>query len=276
VNGWTLDRFGLYELCVQSPRHVVSLLRAVHGNQPIVLREDFCGTAAVSRRWCEEASRAGLEARALAIDLDAESIARANAAALAAGVGDRVVCHVGDATIKEAPAAAEGSDVVFVGNFSIGYLHRRAALMRYLRYTLDRLRHGPAAMGGGVFACDLYGGAHAFTLGGTRRRFIAPSGHIVDYLWVHEEADPITAMVTNSISFEVSSGEEVIERRARDFVYAWRLWTIAELREAMLEVGFARVEVYKDLNVAPGEPATPVAGGAELGADWVVLIVGRA
>ena len=39
----------LYEVCVQSPTHVVDLLRAIHGGEPTRLGEDFAGSGAVSR-----------------------------------------------------------------------------------------------------------------------------------------------------------------------------------------------------------------------------------
>jgi hypothetical protein len=44
----------------------------------------------------------------------------------------------------------------------------------------------------------------------------------------------------------------------------------------MLEAGFKSLEVYKDVNVAPGQAAMPIADPAELGDDWVVMIVARA
>lgn len=298
-----LDRFACYELCVQSPRHIVTMLRAIHAGLardgagaaasggPVVLREDFCGTAAVSRRWCESE-----HTRAVAVDLDAQTLAWAQERVRHAGLLDRIAFHRADSTAKPiasraaasalpSPHAAppsEACDAVFVGNFSIGYIHRRADLMRYLRHSLDRLRAG--VMGPGVFVCDTYGGAGAFRLGQTRRRHPGKGHELIHYLWCHEEADPITGMVTNSISFDIESTltGQIEVRLPRTFVYRWRLWSIAELREAMLEVGFDRVEVYRDANLAPatpntpGEPARPVMEPSELGEDWVVMVVGRA
>jgi hypothetical protein len=50
-----LDKHELYELTVQSPPDVVRMLRALHGGQPRVLGEDFCGTAALARAWIAHA-----------------------------------------------------------------------------------------------------------------------------------------------------------------------------------------------------------------------------
>lgn len=267
-----LDRFECYELCVQSPRHVVAFLRGVHGNEPLVLWEDFAGSAAVSCRWAEEAVKRGDAGRAVAVDLDMEAVARAERRVRDAGVWDRVNVRVGDSTLLP---AGEGADVVFVGNFSIGYIHDRPGLVRYLRQCRQRLAGGNGGFGGGVFVCDTYGGATAFKLGGFERRHPGRGGEVIRYSWMHEKADALTSMVENSISFRVEVDGEVVQEWPRAFEYRWRLWSIAELREAMTEAGFEETEVYKDVNIAPGQKPERVQDPAELGDDWIVLIVGR-
>jgi hypothetical protein len=299
-----LDRFELYELCVQSPRHVVAFLRGVHGQEPVILREDFCGTAAVSRRWCAEALKAGRDDRAIAIDLDTDALSKASEMATkGATVVPQIAFHRGDCTIDRCPAADEGADVVFVGNFSIGYIHRRDDLVRYFKRCRYRLKRGGlgtdaaalAAHGfvsladeagdsgsptttapSGVFVCDTYGGSSAFKLGGFERQHPGKRGEIIRYYWSHDEADPRTAMVENSISFRVQVNGEIVQDSSRAFVYRWRLWSIAELREALLDAGYASIEVYKDVNVAPGQSPSAVQKPAELGEDWIVLMVARA
>lgn len=267
-----MDRFDCYELCVQSPRHEVNFLRAVHGNEPIVLREDFCGTAAVSRRWAADAAKRQDDSRAIAVDLDPETIAKARS--LAASFTDRITFAIGDATQTE-PLATAGADIIFVGNFSIGYIHRRADLVRYLRASKARIDAGNGGFGGGIFACDTYGGAGAFKLGGLQRRYVAPKGEIVHYTWVHESADPLTGIVENSISFRIEHDGQVEHELPQAFTYRWRLWSIAELREAMHEAGFESTAVHTEINVAPGEQPLPVTSPEALQEDWIVLIVAR-
>ncbi|GJQ29241.1 MAG: hypothetical protein HBSAPP03_11250 [Phycisphaerae bacterium] len=276
-----LDPFDCYELCVQSPRHVVSFLRAVHGNEPRILHEDFCGTAAVSRRWCADAASRGETARAVCVDIDARSLDRAAMLARADGTERSVVFVRADVLQPVRPPPnplppGGGADVVFVGNFSIGYIHTRPALVAYLRHARERLARGASGFGGGVFVCDTYGGAGAFRLGAIERNHPSRGRELIRYSWVHEDADPITAMVTNSISFRVVLDGEVVAEYPRAFEYRWRLWSIAELREAMLEAGFVSVEVHKDVNLAPEEPPRPVSDPRDLGEDWVVLVVARA
>lgn len=270
----TPDPLACYELTVQSPRHIVSMLRAIHGGQPIVLREDFCGSAAVATRWCKEASEQGSAARAVGVDLDAAALARAAAGTAAAGVADRVALLCADA-VTCPPAADDGADIIFVGNFSIGYIHSRADLVAYLRRCRDRLSRGNAGFGGGVFICDLYGGAGAFRLGSLDRTHMGRGNEVIHYHWEHEAADPMTGLVTNSISFRVVVNGEQVAHYARAFVYHWRLWSLSELREALVEAGFQAVEFYKDLNLAPGEAAVAVSDPRDLGEDWVVMVAGR-
>ncbi len=263
-----LDRFDCYECCVQSPRHVAAFLRAVHGQHPLILREDFCGTAALSKRWIEDAKRAGEKARAIAVDLDPDCIERARV-----GSPGLIEFRVADSSSRDGPDP--GSDVVFVGNFSIGYLYTRAVLIDYLRLSRERLARGAGGFGDGVFVCDIYGGASAFKLGALHRKHPSRNRELIHYCWSHEEADPLTGMVTNSISFKVERDGEIIKELPKAFVYRWRLWPLAELREAMLEAGFSSTEVYTDCNIAPGESPQAVTDPTELKEDWIVLVAAR-
>jgi hypothetical protein len=53
------------------------------------------------------------------------------------------------------------------------------------------------------------------------------------------------------------------------FVYSWRLWGVAELRDALDEAGFARSDVF-----SRGEPVRPLVPG-EFEAGHNVLIAAR-
>ncbi len=265
-----MDRFECYELCVQSPRFVVPFLRAVHGGEPVVLREDFCGTAAISRRWVEDGKRAGQKWRAVGVDVDAEVIERARAENERAGMGEEIRLVRGD--VLEV-TDSDGCDVMFVGNFSIGYIHQRVALVRYLRASRVRLARGNAGFGGGVFVCDLYDGPGAFKEGSITRVHPGRSREMVRYTWEHREADALTGMVVNAIHFQVEVDGEVVARYPDAFAYEWRLWSIREMREAMREAGFASTEVYQD--VGPSTEEGPLRHGREMREGGVVCVVGR-
>lgn len=275
----SLDPHRLYELCVQSPRHVVSLLRAIHASDPFILREDFCGTAAVARRWIQEGIAREDDSRAHIVDLDQTALALAESSDTPASPPPPPTARSDRLTVscEDAIAASDtfGADVIWVGNFSIGYIHTRPALIQYLKACKARLDRGNASWGGGIFACDLYGGATAFKLGSMTRKHPGRGHEMIHYHWEHEAADPITAMVENSISFKVEVAGEIIAHLPRAFVYRWRLWSLAELREALFEAGFTSIEIYTDINIPPGGSAIPITSPSQLGDDWIVVLAAR-
>lgn len=254
-----MDPFQLYELCAQSPRSLGRFLLRAHGASPTVLAEDFCSSAALSRWWVENVPGGS----ALAADIDPSVLCRARELA-----GGAARIEFVEADLLGAASQAAPTDVAFCGNFSIGYALCRADLLRYLARTRARLRRG------GIFVCDTYGGATAFKLGTLQRTFVAPDGAVVRYAWSHDAADPLSGIVENSISFRIESGGEVVGEHPRAFTYRWRLWSIAELREALAEAGFRASQVHAAID-AEGVSA-PISGPSDLGDDWAVLIVGRA
>lgn len=263
-----MDPLTMYELCVQSPGHVAGFLAAVHGGSPIVLHEDFGGTGAVSRRWLADGLKRSRPRRAVVTDLDQRALDYASGHALAAGIRGSIDlrCENCLCITRESHGFA---DAVFVGNFSLGYIHTRPALVRYLAACKARLNPG------GVFVCDTYGGASAFALGGHERRHYGPAGEIVHYCWTHEAADPLTGMVENAISFRLEIDGEIVRQWPRAFTYRWRLWSIAELREAMAEAGLTNTSVYAECAGDDFSPPSPIEHARDLGEDWILLVVGR-
>ncbi len=240
---------------------------AIHGGEPRVLGEDFAGTAAMSRRWVEVVEGG----RAVAVDRDSEALAYR-------GEDARIERVVGDVMACDAPC-----DVVFVGNFSIGYWHTRAALVAYLRHARRRLE-GSGAGSPGVFICDTYGGEGTFILGEVHREhWIGEGEHAgsrVRYTWEQREADPLTGMVTDVLHFRVVSGAGVVEAEFEDaFVYEWRLWSPPELRDAMEEAGFTSTEVYNKHPDAIDDEGraylNQVTDPDELDESFIVFVVGR-
>jgi len=257
-----LSKHDLYELCVQSPDYLVPLLRAVHGGYPGVLGEDFCGSAALSREWVRKVA-AG---RAIAVDSDPEALG------LARGPESLQVIE-GD-VVEATDPAAHAVDVLFVGNFSIGYWHTRSELVRYLGHARARLKAG------GVFLCDTYGGESAFLLGSVHRDHPVGDGRIVRYTWEQREADPLTGMVTDVLHFQVMRAGVIEEEHPEAFVYHWRLWSVPELRDAMIEVGFESTEVHAQLpealDGAGNAYVRPISDPGEIDDSFIVLVCGRA
>lgn len=270
--------FSLYESCVQNPELAVKLLRGIHGASPRILAEDFCGTAALSRAWV----RAIPHSRAIAADIDPAPLKRAKAefAKVRSKSRGRSPAPAAQAVrilradvLTSAPLAKTRADVLFVGNFSIGEIHDRATLVRYLARSRKRL------LKSGVFVCDIYSGESAFRVGTTQREHILADGTRVKYTWEQRSADPFTARVENALHFRVFKGSELVRDLRDAFVYHWRLWSIPELRDAMLEAGFDHVDVYAQLPDAEDSDgnvyASPVDDPAELGPSFIVCVAAR-
>ncbi len=255
----------LYELCVQSPKHVVDLLRAIHGDEPTLLGEDFAGSGAVSRSWVAQSG----QHHAWCVDRDAQSLSRCT------GI-DRITTRTGDVMDETAPA-----EVIWVGNFSIGYHHDRARLLAYLKHVRARLKPS------GVFVCDTYGGETAYTIGQVHRFHPLPAqlspdgtgGWRVRYTWEQRQADPLTGMVTNALHFRIERAGIIDDERIDAFVYHWRLWSVPELRDAMQEAGFASTAVYAQLPDAvdgDGRPyIQPMDGADEIDGSFILCVAAR-
>ncbi|MBI5364776.1 MAG: methyltransferase domain-containing protein [Planctomycetes bacterium] len=254
-----MDRHELYERCVQAPERLVPFLRAIHGGSPTVLGEDFCGTAALSRRWVRSVPGGS----AIALDHDAEVLALA--AARATDEGARGIEFVRGDARSASDLARHACDVLFVGNFSIGEIAARSELVAYLRRSRARLlKHG-------TFICDLYGGASAFRTGAVERLHALSDGRRIRYTWEQRSADPRSARVENALHFRVERRGEIEEEWTAAFVYRWRLWSPAELCDAFDEAGYGGVGFWRDLPEGDAPPR-PVETPDELGENWIVCV----
>lgn len=233
------------------------MLRAMHGGQPRILGEDFSGTGAISRAWVGLSPKAN----AVAVDHDAATLARAK------GVS-RVTTRCMDVM-----KATDAADVIAVLNFSICELHERRALVRYFKHVKSRLRVD------GVLVMDIYGGSDAYNTGRIAEQVKLPDGRRVRYEWEQRHADSLTGRVVNAMHFRVTSKGGKPMRVEDAFVYNWRLWSVPELREAMMEAGFETTEVYARFAEAQdGEGnlyVSPVQDAAEVGDSYSVYVVGR-
>lgn len=267
------DALDLYELCVQTPRTIVAFLRAAHGGHPMVLREDFSGTAAVSRRWVGEGLRRGELWRAEAVDLDGPTLDKARVLAGGEGVADGIEFTRADAVRAEPDAFAE-ADVVYVGNFSLGEIHGEDDLAGYLARCRTRLSRGNRGLGGGVLVFDAYGGSGAYKPLENRRTHRTRGHEQVEYVWRHEAGDQASGMVTNSISFRVVGADGAVTDLPRAFVYRWRLRPMGVLRAALLAAGFSSADLYAHEGLAPGQEPTRLPDPAA-GEDWLGYVVAR-
>jgi hypothetical protein len=256
------DRHRLYERAVQCPRAEVDFIdrnyRLLRGHSARVLREDFCGTAAVGCEWVRR--RKGN--RALAVDLDGEVLAWGrthNLSRLAPEPASRVTLLQANVQTVSTPPA----DIIAAMNFSYWLLGERAALAHYFRKVHRDLKDD------GVFFLDAYGGYDAYRVV-TEERQVRSDGLTYTYIWEQERYEPISGALVCHIHFAFPDGS----RLERAFSYQWRLWSLPEIRELLAEAGFRRVLCYWQGWNPDGTPDgqfVPVEEG-EPDAGWVAYL----
>ena len=256
------DRHQLYELSVQNAAAEASFIdrafQRLRGRRAEVLREDFCGTAAVCCEWV----RGRATRQAIGVDLDAEVLAwgrEHNVGRLSPSQIGRVTLLQDDVMRVPAPVA----DVVVAMNFSYWTFKDRATLRRYF----ERARAGLAA--DGVLFLDAFGGYEAFKELEEEQE-IDEAGWCFTYIWQHALFEPVSNRLVCHIHFAFPDGSRI----QRAFSYDWRLWTLPEIRELLEEAGFRNVTVYWQGYDADGDPNgrfRPVTSG-EADAGWIAYL----
>ncbi|KAJ2384044.1 hypothetical protein H4S02_005005, partial [Coemansia sp. RSA 2611] len=181
-------------------------------------------------------SRSLHDRRAFGIDIDPEVIEYAqNHVVNAVDDGSRIqlvcgdVLDVGseDGTNSLAPPRV---DIIAAFNFSVCYFHQRCDLVRYLTHSLNNLRDF------GLLFCDIFGGAEA-TQSQVRR--VRDLGSF-KYQFQQHSYDLQTNIVHFSLGFKMKDGSMLKDC----FTYKFRIYSLCELKEAMLEAGFSRVSIW--------------------------------
>lgn len=254
------DRHWLYQESVQSPEEHIEFFDRVYrdrnGRLPRSLKEDFCGTAFLSAAWV--ATRP--DNTAVGVDLDEETLewGRANnLAPLSEDQRSRVtLVHDNVMSVTEPKV-----DVLAALNFSYFEFKTRDDLRAYF----DVARHSLAP--GGMLVLDMFGGweAQMEVTDKTRNEGFT-------YVWEQTKFDAISHLTQFQIHFRFRGGGGL----EGAFEYNWRLWTMPEVRELLLEAGFASVDIYweqidEDTDEGNGEfePVTE----AENCPGWIALVV---
>ncbi len=254
------DRRELYELSVQEPTSEVTFFDRVYRERnrrlPRSLREDFCGSAAVSAEWV----RRRPANTALGVDLDPAILAWANQRAVAPltpGQQRRIRLVRGNVLRVDEGRA----DILAALNFSYSVFKVRKDLVGYL--TRCRKRLAP----GGLLVMDCYGGSQAHAE--------VREDRILDgftYVWDQFRYNPITGHVLNHIHFEFPDGSQLKQA----FTYDWRLWSIPELRDALADAGFGASTVYwegTNHRDGPGNGKFNPSERGEACEGWIAYIV---
>ncbi|HET7921133.1 MAG TPA: class I SAM-dependent methyltransferase [Gammaproteobacteria bacterium] len=256
------DRHALYQQSVQDARWEISFLeRLFHeqrGRAAMSLREDFCGTALAACEWV----RRNPHHTAVGVDLDAEVLAwgrEHNLAKLTPAARSRITLLQQD-VLK---AQTSPVDMLLAFNFSYWIFKDRAVLRKYFRRARAALKQD------GLFLLDAYGGSDAYLEMRERDKI----GRFT-YIWDQADYDPVTSHTTCHIHFAFPDGS----RLERAFTYHWRLWTLPELRELLLEAGFSAVKVYledTDPDTGEGTGEFSLVERGEADPAWIAYLVAQ-
>lgn len=251
------DPHYLYEASVQGVEtdldFAVRIFKKKNGRDPNDLREDFCGTAALACEWV----RRSPQHRAWGVDFDRPTLdwgLKHNVPNIGSARSER-----GRANARQRPKDAANNpgrlellcadvlkvktppvDLVMALNFSYCVFKTRDLLRTYFKQVRGVLKND------GLFVMDIYGGTEAV---GTKleprkvEAFTAADGTKVPafkYIWDQAEYNVIDHHVVNYIHFKIPT----IGKIEKAFTYDWRLWTLPELQELLIEAGFKSAEVY--------------------------------
>lgn len=227
------DKHLLYEWSVQDAEDAVKFTveqyQRRHGRPPEVLREDFCGTALVSSRWV----KGHPERRAIGLDLDGATLQWARQHNLKPLGKDRQRVELRQCDVRT--VTKPKADVVQAFNFSYFLLHPLAELIDYFRAVRQSLAPG------GIFLLDCYGGWENQKRYKERRTVESPDGTF-GFVWEHADFNAIDDRTQCYIHFEFKNGK----RWKKAFSYDFRLYSLADVRDALLAAGFTNIEVLWD------------------------------
>jgi hypothetical protein len=283
----TADRFDLYLRSVQEAEAEVTFFDRVFqdtfGRTPMTLREDFCAAAAVCCEW----ARSHKERTAVGYDLDPDTLEwcrKYNLPKLHKQEQQRVTLRMEDVRI----VTDEKSDIIAAENFSFFFFMTRDELRDYFKVAYQNLPEQ------GLFVLDMMGGPETWTAdqedvrkvkipagsypGIEYSKGVSPNGlpqynkGSFKYVWEQHHIDPITHDCTFFIHFRFKDGTEI----KKAFEYNWRLWTLPEVREIMIEAGFPKADVYWEGAGEDGEGDGEYVKthNAECEAAWIAYVVG--
>ena len=256
------DKYKLYLESVQEPDHEVSFMnrvyRSAYGSRPEILREDFCGTFAVCCSWVKSKS----SRQAIGVDIDPEPLTWGREKILST-IGPKAQARV--QLLQEDVRSVQGpkADVLAAQNFSFCIFKTRQDLGTYFRAAYQNLKRK------GVFVLDIMGGPETFE----EDHEDVHKHKGFKYVWDQHRFDPITHHCTYFIHFRFKDGSTL----NRAFQYDWRLWTLPEIRELLIEAGFERADVYwedTDKETGEGTDVYRRREHAESDPAWIAYVVG--
>ena len=261
----TTDRHALYEASVQSIEHdadtLIELYRQTYKKEPYLLREDFCGTHALCCEWVQRGTRH----KAIGIDHCKKTLQygeKKHRSTLSPEAQKKVqiLCKDVNTTTKKV-------DIIAACNFSYLTFQTREKMLRYFQHCYHSLKEDGALM------IDLFGGTETEEVMEEETSISHDTIKNFIYTWDLDYFNPITRRAIFYIHFRYpNKGPEL----KKAFTYDWRIWTIPELQELMLEAGFKDVRIFWEGVDRKGEGNGIFYPTAEEENEltWIVYIVG--
>lgn len=254
------DKYQLYLDAVQAPENDVRFYRetykSLRGRYPRTFREDFCGTFAISCEWVRSAE----DAEAYGVDLDLEPLDWGKKNQLPdLTQQQRERLHILNQNVLN-PKLVQ-ADVIGAANFSYFIFKTKDSLIEYFANARRTLNPD------GLFIVDCFGGSACQEPNEEETEL-----DDFTYYWDQDTFDPITHYAQFYIHFKMKNGPKL----EQVFSYDWRMWTIPEIREAMLDAGFSRSLVYWEGTDSEGDGNGEFTQ-TEVGepcATWLAYIVG--
>ena len=254
------DRHECYEASVQDPESelefVSETFRELTGRKLKSIREDFCGTGNTACAWVAD----GKSHSAIGIDLDAEVMAWGRAHHVSA-LSDSARARFDMIQADVLEYRGKPVDAILAMNFSYYLFTTRERLRAYFKNALAGLKDD------GILFLDAFGGYEA------HQELEERTEHDdFTYVWDQAEFNPINQQMTCRIHFEFPDGSEL----KTAFEYHWRLWTLPEIRELLLEAGFATATVYwegTDEETDEGDGIYSPSEQGDADAGWIAYLV---
>ncbi len=205
--------------------HFIERAYREHFRKPLItLSEDFCGTFALCCEWVKK----GKGRKAIGVDLSKEPLEYGKAnylSQLSPKLQSNVSLFNKNVTDKTLPPV----DTIVAFNYSFNILKERSQLLAYFKNCHRRL--SPK----GLFILDCFGGS------GTLKASVESNRNKgFRYYWDQKGFDPIT----HHAKFAIHIKRDGEKKRKNVFTYDWRMWTLPELKDLLLEAGFKDICFY--------------------------------
>jgi SAM-dependent methyltransferase len=254
------QKYDFYERAVQSPESEVVFMqdefKRIYGHPAYTLREDFCGTGAISCSWVQQNKKC----EAFGVDLDPEPIEMGKVrhySKLNKNEKSRMQYLQQNVLNAKTPKV----DIVCAFNFSYFIFRNRKDLLQYFKAARKALGKQ------GIFYIDLFGGPES-------QKLVTDTKKVgkVTYYWECQHFNPVTHECTFAIHFKDPKGK----KHENVFTYHWRFWTMPELRDLLLEAGFSQAVAFweGDDDDGGGNGEFTAALDAENTDAWVSYIAG--